>query len=216
MTINVNFVIKHPSLWEGLGGLSLLREGLGGPLLLLFLFLVSPAGAQTFTQQLQKSGKGEGVVTIHQSQAIDDLVNGPKQEVPKRPAATATTSGSTSTATAAKEKGTDKNSEAKESTNDSINIANLVGHPHKIIGYRVQAFAGGSSRYDRQKAEQTANTIKQLFPTESVYTQYDNPRWTCRVGNFRTREEAKAMLTEIRKLGFTSANIIKTKVTVNY
>ena len=208
-TIDEKLVIKHPSLREGLGGL------------LLFLFLVSftPVGAQTFTQRLQKSGRGEGTVTIHQSQAIDNLVNGPKQEQPKK--AVVNTSEENKTTTATEKSNATKKEEAKEptkevakeATNDTVSVIN-IGRPHKIIGYRVQAYAGGSSRRDKQNAEQTASAIKQLFPSESVYTQYDNPRWTCRVGNFRTREEAKAMLSEIRKLGFNSANIIKTRVTV--
>jgi hypothetical protein len=49
------------------------------------LFTLLPLSAQTFTQRLQKSGRGEGTITIHQSQAIDNLVNGPKQEQPKKP-----------------------------------------------------------------------------------------------------------------------------------
>ncbi len=183
------------------------------------LFTLLPLSAQTFTQRLQKSGRGEGTITIHQSQAIDNLVNGPKQEQPKKPVVNPPEENKTTTApeksnTAKKEEAKEATKDvAKEATNDTVSIIN-IGRPHKIIGYRVQAFAGGSSRRDKQKAEQTASAIKQMFPSESVYTQYDNPRWTCRVGNFRTREEAKAMLSEIRKLGFNSANIIKTRVTV--
>lgn len=183
------------------------------------LFTLLPLSAQTFTQRLQKSGRGEGTITIHQSQAIDNLVNGPKQEQPKKPVVNTPEENKTTTApeksnTAKKEEAKEATKDvAKETTNDTVSIFN-IGRPHKIIGYRVQAFAGGSSRRDKQKAEQTASAIKQMFPSESVYTQYDNPRWTCRVGNFRTREEAKAMLSEIRKLGFNSANIIKTRVTV--
>jgi pyruvate/2-oxoglutarate dehydrogenase complex dihydrolipoamide acyltransferase (E2) component len=183
------------------------------------LFTLLPLSAQTFTQRLQKSGRGEGTITIHQSQAIDNLVNGPKQEQPKKPVVNTPEENKTTTApeksnTAKKEEAKEATKDvAKEATNDTVSIIN-IGRPHKIIGYRVQAFAGGSSRRDKQKAEQTASAIKQMFPSESVYTQYDNPRWTCRVGNFRTREEAKAMLSEIRKLGFNSANIIKTRVTV--
>lgn len=178
--------------------------------------------AQTFTDRLQKSGRGEGTVTVHQSRAIDELVNGPKSVPPapskkegeepatKKTADPTTKQGNDPTV---KQSNGPTTKQGNDATNDTVSIVNL-GRPHKIIGYRVQAFAGGSSRSDRQKAEQTASTIKQLFPTVAVYPQYDNPRWTCRVGNFRTREEAKAMLSEIRKLGFTSANIIKTKVIV--
>ena len=84
------------------------------------------------------------------------------------------------------------------------------------MGYRVQAFAGGNSRKDRQKAEQTANAILALFPGEAVYTHFYSPRWICRVGNYPTYEEARRMLVELRKLGYSSATIVKGKITVPY
>ena len=37
---------------------------------------------------------------------------------------------------------------------------------YKVTGYRVQAFAGGNSRNDRLKAEQTGNQLKVHFPEQ--------------------------------------------------
>ncbi len=89
----------------------------------------------------------------------------------------------------------------------------MVGS-YKVNGYRVQAFAGGNQRKDRLKAEQTAAKIKANFPDEPVYTHFYSPRWICRVGNYRTLEEANEMLIAIRKLGYPSATIVKGKITV--
>ena len=86
----------------------------------------------------------------------------------------------------------------------------------KVNGYRVQAFAGGNQRKDRQKAEQIGSTIKASYPREPIYVHFYSPRWICRVGNYRTYEEANEMLQNIRKLGISGASIVKGKITVQY
>ena len=87
---------------------------------------------------------------------------------------------------------------------------------YKTTGYRVQAFAGGNTRRDRQKAERTGNAMRQLFPGEDVYVRFYSPRWVCRVGNYRTYEEAHDKMMEIRKMGYESATIVKGKIIVYY
>ena len=87
---------------------------------------------------------------------------------------------------------------------------------YKVSGYRVQAFAGGNSRKDRLQAEQIGNEIKSHFAGVPVYVHFYSPRWICRVGNYRTYEEAHQMLLSLRKLGYTQATIVKGKITVPY
>ena len=87
-------------------------------------------------------------------------------------------------------------------------------HGYKTTGYRVQAFAGGNTRRDRQMAERTGNAIRQLFPGEDVYVRFYSPRWVCRVGNYRTYEEAHEKMLAIRKMGYESATIVKGKIIV--
>lgn len=87
---------------------------------------------------------------------------------------------------------------------------------YKTTGYRVQAFAGGNTRADKQKAQRIGNDIKMNFPNEPVYVHFYSPRWICRVGNYRSMEEANKMLYEIRKLGYKQALIVKGKITVQY
>jgi hypothetical protein len=84
------------------------------------------------------------------------------------------------------------------------------------MGYRVQAFAGGNSRADRQKAEHMGNSIRAQFPNVPVYVHFYSPRWICRVGNYRTYEEAHQMLVSLRNMGYTQATIVKGKITVAY
>lgn len=195
-------------------------------LLPLCFFTFSPLQAQTFTQRVQTSAKGEGKVTIHHDPAIDELVNA-SGNAPKKSTATQQPAEKSVAAQPAKTGDNDKaekaenpaaNASEKPERNESSDSVGFTTsrRTRKIIGYRVQAFAGGNSRKDRQKAEQTANAIRALFPGEAVYTHFYSPRWICRVGNYPTYEEARRMLVELRKLGYSSATIVKGKITVPY
>lgn len=85
---------------------------------------------------------------------------------------------------------------------------------YKVTGYRVQAYAGGNSRADRQKAEQIGNAIKMKYPEQPIYVHFYSPRWICRVGNFRSLQEANAMLAKVRAMGYKQACLVKGKITV--
>lgn len=84
----------------------------------------------------------------------------------------------------------------------------------KITGYRVQAFAGGNTREDKQRAQQIGDAIKMKHPDQPVYVHFYTPRWICRVGNYRTYAEANNMLSAIKKMGYKGATIVKGKITV--
>lgn len=85
----------------------------------------------------------------------------------------------------------------------------------KVTGYRVQAFAGGNTRADKQKAQRAGNDIKMRFPDQPIYVHFYSPRWICRVGNYRSYEEAHRMLKAIKAMGYKAATIVKGKITVN-
>lgn len=190
----------------------------------------SPVRAQTFTQRLQQKSNGQGTVTIHQDAEIDKLVNSemlttnPAQHnsltttptVPNASATGKTTKPATSTTkpTVPNTSTTEENTETEETTPDFSKKVMRGGV--KVNGYRVQAFAGGNSRKDRQQAEAIGNTIKSYFADVPVYVHFYSPRWICRVGNYRTYEEAYQMLMSLRKLGYSQASIVKGKITVQY
>ena len=176
---------------------------------------MTAADAQsTFTQRLQQSDTGEGKVTVKQSKEIDDLVNG-----------SSNTSASTSTTNRKQEEKEKYNqqsivqSEGRDSTDISDTTTDnnkKVMKGYKVSGYRVQVYAGGNSRNDRIKAEKTGEEIKSLFPGVPVYVHFYSPRWICRMGNYRTYEEAHDVLTRVKNLGYQSAIIVKGKITVQY
>lgn len=87
---------------------------------------------------------------------------------------------------------------------------------YKVNGYRVQVFAGGNSRNDKLKAQKAGNEIKAVFPEQPVYVHFYSPRWICRLGNFRTYEEASAILKHIKGMGYNQACIVSGKITVAY
>ena len=197
-------------------------------ILVLCIGIPMGAGAQTFTQRLQKQpSAGQGSVTIHQSDSIDKLVNTTvltttKSSTTTKTSTPSTTSSSSATSHTSATSTTSKSTAIATATQpvetpDTTNLSQkMIRNGHKVMGYRVQAFAGGNSRKDRQQAEQVRNSIKSHYPNVPVYVHFYSPRWICRVGNYRTYEEAHQMLVSLRELGFDQATIVKGKITVAY
>lgn len=92
----------------------------------------------------------------------------------------------------------------------------LPRRSYKVNGYRVQVLAGGNSREGKIKVQQAGNDVKMAFPDLPVYVHFYSPRWICRVGNFRTYEEASRVLAQVKKMGFKQASIVSGKITVTY
>ena len=197
---------------------------------LLLLFTINYSlftYSQTFTQRLQKSNAGEGKVTVTQSKEIDDLVNGP-QDVVTNPVKQNTQSNQNTPSTQNTQKQAEEKSQQTqrpqitaqpEMTPDTTYTdepRKKILKGYKVNGYRVQVFAGGNSRDARVKAEKTGREINALFPGEPVYVHFYSPRWICRMGNYRTYEEAHQILNAVKKLGYKSAIIVKGKITVPY
>ena len=181
--------------------------------------------AQTFLDRLKKPAKDKAVVTVTQDAAIDKLVNGDitakTTVVNKKEHAASTKKESAHSASTKKESAhsasTTTTPPASSSTIEEPDMSNKVmKNSYKVTGYRVQGFAGGNKRNDRQAAENVGNAIKRRFPEQPIYVHFYSPRWICRVGNFRTYEEAHAMLVEIREMGYKQASIVKGKISVQY
>lgn len=184
----------------------------------LFTFLPFSLSAQTFTQRIQNKGTATGTIVIHQSDSIDQLVNSAKLGATSTGTSSHTTN-TTSTATTGRQQqdGTLTNTDNyQEEATEQYATTKKMMRGYKVNGYRVQAFAGGNSRKDRQQAERIGNEIKAQFNNVPVYVHFYSPRWICRVGNFRTYEEAHQMLIGLRKMGFSQATIVKGKITVPY
>ena len=180
-------------------------------ILLLCVGIYTNADAQTFTERVQKRVDGQGTVTIHQSEDIDQLVNDPNatgtQPSNKKP----TEPSKNNSDAQAKNQGGQQTDSGNEEENTTPTRTTT-----KITGYRVQAYAGGNSRKDRQMAEQARNNIKAHYPNVPVYVHFYSPRWICRVGNYRSYEEAHQMMVNLQNLGYKQASVVKGKITSAY
>lgn len=197
--------------------------------ILLFVFgLPVQADAQSFLGNLKEKTSGSGTVTVNQSADIDELVDnvrldkgtnkpvgkqGDVKDVPPKSGGNVKTSGDNRPASAPQKTRPNENDSEGNSENHSKKV---IANSHKVTGYRIQAYAGGNSREDRQKAERISGAIKARFPDVPVYVHFYSPRWICRVGNFRTYEDAAKMLKEIKAMGYTQACIVKGKINVRY
>ena len=183
---------------------------------------ITAADAQsTFTERLQKSNTGEGKISVTQDKSIDTLVNGasagtkqPENIKPEQKEKV--TPPKEKADDKEKEKVAPKDNEAVVVVPDTVDMHKKVMKGYKVNGYRVQVFAGGNSRNDRLKAERTGENIKSAFPDEPIYVHFYSPRWICRMGNYRTYEEAHEVLRRVKQLGYDSAIIVKGKITVQY
>ena len=193
------------------------------------------AEAQTFTDRLQQQKAGKGTVTLHQSKEIDKLVNGrysdpnaagmrpdikPEQPAKEQQAGQGNTVRQVSPVrhvgqVKQEKQNTDQQDIIPQDTTPDMS-KKVMRKSYKTTGYRVQVWAGGNSRVDRQKAEKAGLTIKRNIPDVPVYVHFYSPRWICRIGNYRTYEEAHEVLREVKQLGYPEAVIVKGKITVQY
>lgn len=85
----------------------------------------------------------------------------------------------------------------------------------KSTGYRIQVYAGNNTRAAKNEAYSVASDIKEHFPELAVYTTFNPPRWLCRAGDFRSIEEADAMMRRLRATGiFKEVSIVKDQINI--
>jgi len=200
--------------------------------ILLTFGMLGSASAQKFLDRLQSSRQGEGKVSVIQSKAIDELVNGKPAkatdaDATAKPAkdkhATDTRQGAATAAhkpdsgnTAGDRRQTDGGESAAAHEPAVDTSKKVMRNSYKVTGYRVQVFAGGNSRADKQKAGSIGARLKTHFPNQPVYVHFYSPRWICRMGNFRSYQEAEKVMKEVKALGYSGACVVKGKITVQY
>lgn len=85
----------------------------------------------------------------------------------------------------------------------------------KARGYRVQVYAGNGSRVARDEANEVAEQIKKEFPEIPVYTFFRSPRWLCRVGDYKSVEEADAVMRRLRNTGkFKEVSVVREQINI--
>lgn len=93
-----------------------------------------------------------------------------------------------------------------------------VGTDTRMIkgqGYRVQVYAGNNTSKAKNEAYAVGTLVKEHFQDLPVYTFFNSPRWLCRVGDFRSIEEADAMMRKLRATNvFKEASIVKEQINI--
>lgn len=90
----------------------------------------------------------------------------------------------------------------------------------KQNGYRIQVFSDGRNQSSLEaRAKARGNAIVARFPKYrgQVYTFSSAPNWYTRIGNFRTEEEARKALDELKRSfpNFSSEmRVVKSKISV--
>ena len=199
-------------------------------ILALICCLGIQAQNQKFLDGLRANEPGKGTVTVTQSPAIDVLVNGNPQSannnsVAPAPAApvthhpTPTIPQENNRPDATQHPGTDiAHNGGSDIPGEDAAVdtrKKVMRNSYKTTGFRIQVFSGGNSRNDRQKAEKAGTDMKRYFPTEPVYVHFYSPSWKCRMGNYRTQEEARAVLAQVKKY-YPQACLVKGTISVQY
>lgn len=109
-----------------------------------------------------------------------------------------------------------------------IRLEKLIGTPssaneldgeqaiQKASGFRVQVYAGNNSKQARSEAYKIGTEVQELFPDLQVYTQFISPRWLCRVGDYRTIEEADVVMRQLKETGlFKEISIVRSIILLN-
>lgn len=158
--------------------------------------------ADTYTRHLRQQKAGAGTVTVTQDAEIEALVNNEatKKKEEKPPLA-----------------GAKQEKPAHRQTPERRLGMTGSRQRYKAKGYRIQIFTGGNSRTDRQAARRMEQKCKKAFPELSAYVHFVSPRWICRVGDFRTREDANKYLHLIRKAKISNeARVVSCTVLLAY
>ena len=96
-------------------------------------------------------------------------------------------------------------------------VAGVKTYSAKITtqGYSIQVYSGVNSHSAKNQASQKGRLLKERFSEVPVYTHFDGPRLTCRIGDFKTYEEASRMLRLLKETGkFGEAVIVKSKIQI--
>lgn len=186
-------------------------------LLFLFFLFATSAKAQTFTYHLTRRAAGEGVVILHQDAEIEALVNAQRSQ-PTAPhnQKSASSNHVTHSSSASGSTHPSAHGEAVEGSMEQT-TAPVAVRRMRTSGYRIQIYAGGNNRQAKSEAYHMASLARSTFGDVNVYTNFISPRWTCRVGDFKTQEEAAEMLQRIRETQkFNEASIVKSSIIVVY
>ena len=69
----------------------------------------------------------------------------------------------------------------------------------KVRGFKIQVYSGNNQQRSKREAESKQSQIKNVYPELEAVVSFQSPFWRLRVGNFLHREDADAVLLEMKK-----------------
>lgn len=96
-------------------------------------------------------------------------------------------------------------------------MAQRDGKPAQVEGYRVMVYSGNNSRAARDEANRMAQYMRTNFPGAEVYVVFESPIRSCQYGDYRTREEAEAVMYRLKATRkFREISVKKTLINLPY
>ena len=87
----------------------------------------------------------------------------------------------------------------------------------QVEGYRVMVYSGNNSRAARDEANNWAQYMRENFPGAEVYVVFESPIRSCQYGDYRTREEAEAVMYKLKATRkFKEISVRKTLINLPY
>lgn len=77
-------------------------------------------------------------------------------------------------------------------------IVTIEGKAPEVEGYRVMVYSGNNSGQARDEANAMAKFMREKFPGAGVYVVFEPPIRSCLYGDYRTREEAEAVMYKLK------------------
>lgn len=77
-------------------------------------------------------------------------------------------------------------------------MVTIDGKAPEVEGYRVMVYSGNNSRQAREEANAMAEYMRAKFPGSEVYVVFEPPIRSCLYGDYRTREEAEAVMYRLK------------------
>lgn len=99
---------------------------------------------------------------------------------------------------------------------DSL-MGRMAAKTTQVEGYRVMVYSGNNSRTARDEANKWAQYMRENFPEAEVYVVFESPIRSCQYGDYRTREEAEAVMYKLKATRrFKEISVRKTLINLPY
>ena len=77
-------------------------------------------------------------------------------------------------------------------------MVSVDGGNNKVEGYRIVVYSGNNSGQARDEALKMQEYMRKTYPGAEVYIVFESPIRSCMYGDYRTKEEAEAVMYKFK------------------